>query len=118
MGWEKRQRGGLYYVRKERIGKKVISHYIGGGKSAAAIAEVEIRNYQLAKLQREEERKLFADLDERNRQLAEYCEWVDSILIQTLEAAGYHRQNGGPWRKRRIKPSGNPANAESTIVQE
>ena len=122
MGWETRKNRGCYYVRKQRVGNRVISQYIGSGEAALLAAEIDHRDRQQAKMQREkeseEERKLFAALDERNRQLAEYCDQVEAVLIQTLEAAGYHRHKGGPWRKRRIKPSMSPANTERTIVQE
>ena len=41
MAWEERARGGRYYVRKRRIGGRVVSEYVGGGAGAMATAHVD-----------------------------------------------------------------------------
>jgi hypothetical protein len=41
LAWESRKRGGKYYVRKHRVGNRIISEYIGCGAAAELIARLD-----------------------------------------------------------------------------
>ena len=99
MSWEERS-GKRYYYRKRRIGKRVVSEYIGRGPQAESVAETDA----LARADRADRRARWQA--ERNRQ-ADIDRLVDAVcgLTRTavwdaLRAAGYH-QHKGQWRKRR-----------------
>src|SRR2546421_9047970 len=42
-----------------------------------------------------------------DRPLAELCQLTDLLLTAALTDAGYHRQDRGPWRKKRRAPDDN-----------
>lgn len=92
MAWETRN-GKRYYYRKQRIGNKVVSRYVGTG-ILAEIAESEIEaNAQLRETVRELENEWeLLECAMKNRQEA---------ISQLLLAVGLHRQNWGPWRVKR-----------------
>ena len=96
MAWETRQRGGSYYRRYRRAAGRVIREYVGTGEGANHIAaEDEARRRQVE-----------SDLDAA-RALAEdiqrLSELAELLAHAALLAAGYHRPNRGPWRKRRVR---------------
>lgn len=99
MGWERRGRG-LYYYRKRREGKRVVSEYGGSGDLAVFAAELDA----LARAERVEdraaeraERAAFCGLEQ---QVVEQVGLSRFVLVAVLEAAGYHRHRG-QWRKKR-----------------
>jgi hypothetical protein len=51
MGWEKRERGGLYYTRSRRVDGRVVREYFGTGP----LAEIVALEDDLERLQKEEE---------------------------------------------------------------
>ena len=102
MGWERRQRGGAYYVMKTRYGSMVVSHYVGKGETAQAIAYCEagrqVEKAYHAALWCEER----AGWEEVQNALSGFCEAVLTLFTHQMEAAGYHRHNRGKWRRRRV----------------
>jgi hypothetical protein len=103
MAWEARgQAGQLYYYRcKRTIDGRVVKEYLGRGPRAQRVAQAAAE----ARRRAEEERQALADEKAR---LAEGDGVTDEVLdaVQLLTEAvllshGYHRQNHGPWRRRR-----------------
>ena len=101
MGLEPRNKNGkLYYYRKRREGRRVVSEYVGGGEWAAAAYTLEVidreeREYERAiqKSERDQEQAL-------NRQIDDLGDMVRTLTSATLLANGYHTHKG-QWRKRR-----------------
>lgn len=108
MGWETRERGGGYYVQKQRRGKKVVSQYIGTGDHAALFA----RSDAILRQEERELRQLRAERSERlraeDRVVDDYCRMVENIFRQAMQASGYHRPKRGQWRKQRMAKTLNP----------
>jgi hypothetical protein len=100
MGFEARK-GNLYYYRKRRQGKRVVSEYVGNGE-IAYIADRFIKD----KAQwREEDRANEAALracDARgvDQDLDRFSQSVDAMTDCYLEVLGYHRHKG-QWRRER-----------------
>lgn len=100
MGLEKRG-DNLYYYRKVRVGNRVKSVYTGSGLYAMRLAFDKLsargapkaENTLKIRLQDPEER-LFSSLDS-------YYSAVEGRYSNAMHAAGYHKPNRGPWRKRR-----------------
>jgi len=96
MGWENRP-GGLYYYSKQRIGGRVVSFYVGNG-AAARLAE---RHQEAKRCRRERLQAGKARLSAIDSDFKALCEQAGILAVQALEAAGFHRPNRGPWRKKR-----------------
>ena len=103
MGWEKRQRGGEYYVMKTRFGNQVVSHYVGQGETANLISQMQEIYAEKARCQAEEKRRERAGCPFRAQfesEIEAYCRQVRGIFRQEMEAAGWylHRRQ---WRRGR-----------------
>ena len=99
MGWEQRN-GSSYYYRKERIGKRVRSVYVGSGLVANMAA-------QLDALERDEQGEkreaLRREMDKQNAidaQIDEVCHMTEKLTRAALIAAGFHLHRG-QWRRKR-----------------
>ena len=99
MGWEKRGHH-LYYYRKRREGKRVISEYVGRGELAEAIATLDALNRH----EQEGERAALRDEREAQRDVDQVIDAAEELLRvvtgAVLLASGYHRHKG-QWRRRR-----------------
>jgi hypothetical protein len=101
MGWEPRERGGLYYTRSRREGGRVVREYVGGGvlgELAARTDELERREREEAAAADREERKF---LDALDAPFTEAWEATETLYRAALVAAGYRQHKRGEWRKRR-----------------
>jgi hypothetical protein len=99
MAWEQRN-GRLYYYRKMRQGRQVISEYLGTGQSAELLAELDQFDHEEKMLSKSEWKK---QKDEFHKMDGEYQR--SSLLIRSLVRAhlllaGYHPHKG-QWRKKR-----------------
>jgi hypothetical protein len=101
MGWEKRERGGLYYTRSRKVNGQVLREYVGGGELGALAAKSDA----LERLQREEEvqalRKECLRMEALEAPLEELCTAAEILSRATLLAAGYRRHKRGEWRRKR-----------------
>lgn len=109
MGWETRRNGKRYYYEKTREGDKVVSRYIGAGRLAPMVAEIN----QLGKERRQQERweaqrarNEFAELAATPEDLTLLLEQAQSAAAAALQAAGYH-QHKRQWRKKRVSKNQN-----------
>ena len=101
MAWEKRQRGGLYYTRSRRVGRRVVREYLGTGPLAEALARQDAE----ARARRRERTAAERRAREADAALEglvdELGVGVDTLTQATLVLAGYHRHHRGDWRRRR-----------------
>ena len=101
MGWEKRDRGGLYYTRTRKVGGRVVREYLGGGilGHTAALQDAQERK------RREEEAALWKDERDRLEALVvsveDLCEAAEILYRAALLAAGFRRHQRGEWRRKR-----------------
>ncbi len=101
MAWENRRGVGRYFTRSERVGGRVVRHYIGTGPIAELAAREDARR------RREREAKRAALRAERESWDA--VEDAASVAYATLGtliragllARGFHQHNRGEWRRRR-----------------
>src|SRR5215218_7892167 len=101
MGWESRERGGLYYTRSRKENGQVVREYVGSGvlgQIAALEDEHERRRREEQAAYWKEEQQ---DLDALQRPVDELSEASELLVRATLLASGYHQHNRGEWRLRR-----------------
>lgn len=99
MGWEYRGNR-KYYYRKRRVGKKVLSEYIGAGPEAEKIVQEDER----VKSQRNNERLAWKRRQAEIRTIDDALDSIErltrTIINSHLLLAGYHTHRG-EWRKKR-----------------
>ena len=101
MGWEKRDRGGLYYTRSKKVDGRVVREYVGGGTLGhlAALQDAHERR------RRQEEAALWKQERERLEALMapveDLCEATEILYRAALLSAGYRRHQRGQWRRKR-----------------
>jgi hypothetical protein len=99
MGWENRN-GREYYYRKTRIGKRVISEYVGSGFIAELIAEQD----DLVREQRRQERLAWDRIKSEEKKMNTELDLVEDLTRALIRAnlliAGFHPHKG-QWRRRR-----------------
>ena len=100
MAWE--QRGNRsYYYRSVRSGTRVTKEYVGGGRVASLIAQMDgiEREQQTQKRERAEfERQRWAALEGPALDLDAV---TDLLVAAAMTVAGYRRHDRGEWRRRR-----------------
>ena len=90
-----------YYYRSVRRNGRPRREYVGGGRVAVLVSqmdEIQRQRRQAEAAARRSERGGVEDLD---RPLAELDELADLAAEAALLAAGYHRHKRGEWRRRR-----------------
>ena len=99
MAWEERS-GRRYYYRKERVGGRVRSVYVGGGETAGLLAQLDAMDRErreevraLARMERERWQEEEAELDA----LAGMMDTVAAGLLLTAGCHTHKRQ----WRLKR-----------------
>ena len=97
MGWDR----GRYYTRSTKRNGRVIREYIGTGRVAELIAQmdaIEREKRKLEALALHREKAKLAALDADIEAVAKNAELVARAA---LLAAGFHQHKRGNWRKRR-----------------
>jgi hypothetical protein len=101
MGWEKRERGGLYYTRSKKVDGRVIREYVGGGTLGHLTALQDAQERRL----REEEAASWKQERERLEALVapveDLCEATEILYRAALLSAGFRRHQRGEWRRKR-----------------
>lgn len=99
MAWEYRGKK-RYYYQKKRVGKKVISVYVGTGPEAERTA----REDELARQKRKDERQARlqreAEIKALDDALSDLINFTKTLLDAHLLLNGYHYHRG-EWRKKR-----------------
>jgi|RhiMethySRZTD1v2_1073278.scaffolds.fasta_scaffold4489335_1 hypothetical protein len=89
-----------YFYRSRRMNGRVVKEYLGSGERAESNARQDAEFRVL----RKQIEKYARTLDEIER--------LNNLFIEAwMLAAGYHKPNRGPWRKRRIPKSSEPPKA-------
>ncbi len=97
-------RHGKYYVKSQRIGKRVRQVYIGAGLAAELAAQLDQIEAEQRMRARRERRQQMARLDQETAppsELLDHACIVVDLVRAALESAGYH-QHKRQWRKRRM----------------
>jgi hypothetical protein len=97
MAWEDRN-GRKYYYRKRRVGKRVISEYIGGGLAGELSALYAYEDKFKTDVQRAELTKAKEDAMKLDRQIREVERITKAMTRAVLLLSGYHAPRR-QWRK-------------------
>lgn len=103
MAWERRGKG-KYYYRSLRLNGRVVKEYVGAGPAAEEIAKLDADARRMAAAEKAAWREKMAKYAEITAMIIELEQWSKLLIEAHMYAAGYHRQNRGPWRKKRRKP--------------
>src|SRR5690242_11878762 len=97
MGWDK----GRYYTRSKKIHGRVVHEYVGTGRVAELVAQMEA----IEREKREEEgaarRAEQAELAALDDLLDRMCRDAELLARAALVAAGFRQHQRGEWRKKR-----------------
>jgi len=100
MAWETRS-GRPYFYHSARVDGRVVKDYVGTGPLAELAAKLEAQDRRRRReaaeaLRVDQARVLLVEAASAALDAA-----VDGLVAAALLAAGYHRHNYGPWRRRR-----------------
>src|SRR5438067_2868507 len=101
MGWERRDRGGLYYTRSRRVNGRVVREYVGRGAIASLTARLDAVERDERLERRAAAREQDGQLDQAEEALNALCEASEMLARAMFLLAGYHRHDRGAWRRRR-----------------
>jgi len=102
MGWERRGNR-LYYYRKRRVGRRVVSGYMGASEFAEVVATLDQYDRlqrELERFDREEERRELERDREIDREIDQVGAAIRALRDVVLLVGGY-RSHKGQWRKKR-----------------
>ena len=100
MAWENRKNGRFYYAATRQDGR-VVKKYMGRGP----VAELAALQIEAARAKRDAEADALRAEEQRLSRPEQLLEALDRdctlMMAASLMAAGYNRQNYGPWRRQR-----------------
>jgi hypothetical protein len=99
MGWESRGNG-IYYYRKRRVDGRVVSEYVGIGKVAHLISQLELIERDKRLTEREGLKAQIEREKASDQQLDQLSAQLDALVRAVLVADGYHTHKG-QWRRSR-----------------
>ncbi len=97
MAWENRN-GRLYYYRKRRVGRRVVSEYLGTGEFTQLLLDMEETDRNRARAKRQAEQLEIAKwlaLDQETNWALDMC---SDLVSAALLLAGFHTHKG-QWRR-------------------
>ncbi|SRR6266498_1697927 len=97
MGWER----GRYYTRSRKVNGRVVREYVGTGRVAELVAQMDALEREKRRLEALELRQEKAELADLDANLTALIETTDLVARAALVAAGFHQHKRGEWRKRR-----------------
>ncbi len=98
MGWD---RG--YYYRARKVGGRVVREYVGAGRVAELVAQLDAIKRQERELEREHRRAERAKVEALDEPLDELDALADLLARAALLATGHRQHKRGEWRKRRVR---------------
>ena len=101
MGWERRERGGLYYTRSRRVDGRVVREYVGRGLVGELVARLDAAERKRRSARRAASRRRDDALDDADAATRALCEVSELLARASLLLAGYRRHDRGAWRRRR-----------------
>lgn len=99
MAWEERN-GRRYYYTKERVGSRVVSHYVGAGLIAPLCAQRDEEERAKKAAERAALRREIEKQDAIDARIDAVCKLAEKLVTAALIASGYH-QHKRQWRKKR-----------------
>ena len=115
MGWELRN-GRRYYYQKRRIGRRVVSEYVGTGPSAelAEYIDADKRHMRLLEAaERADERQAIDVMRAEDQAFSRQCDVLRDAAAALLRRKGLHRHRG-QWRRRRAKTRATPVDTDKS----
>lgn len=103
MGWE---RG--YYYRVRKVNGRVVREYVGTGRVAELVAQMDALEREKKRLETSEHRQQKDELAALEAELETVNERVNLVARAALLAAGFHLHKRGEWRKRREQAAAKP----------
>jgi hypothetical protein len=97
VGWEK----GRYYTRSKKVNGRVVREYVGGGRVAELVAQMDAIKRQQREAERAARLAERAELDALDAPLDELNDLAELLARAALAAAGFHQHKRGEWRRRR-----------------
>jgi hypothetical protein len=101
MGWEKRERGGLYYTRSKKVGGRVIREYVGGGILGHIAALQDAQERQWREAEAASWKQEYERLEALVAPVEDLCEATEILYRAALLSAGFRRHQRGEWRRKR-----------------
>src|SRR5262245_16790622 len=99
MPWESRK-GGEYLYRKERVGSRVVSRYVGKNSDAMLISQIDQARRAENEARRQFETARRAEFDSQDAKTDEVFELTESVVDLALVALGFY-QHKSTWRRTR-----------------
>jgi hypothetical protein len=97
MGWDR----GRYYTRSTKINGRVLREYIGTGRVAELVAQMDAIKRAQREAERQARRAEQAEVEALDAGLNGQNDLADLLARAALLAAGFHQHKRGEWRKRR-----------------
>jgi hypothetical protein len=103
MAWDVRAGGKKYYYRSRRDAERVSRQYFGAGLLAEMAAEIDAEKRAKRREFAARFRAEKARLEPFDQSIVQLDKITDLVLAAMMVAAGFHRTNYGPWRRRRVQ---------------
>jgi hypothetical protein len=97
MAWE---RG--YYYSVHKISGRVVREYVGAGRDAELVAQLDALERDRREQERADLRALKAEWEALDARVQELIEASDLLARAALVAAGYRQHKRGEWRRTRV----------------
>jgi hypothetical protein len=99
MGWDK----GRYYTRSKKVNGRVLREYVGTGRVALLVAQMDALERQQREAERAVDQAKRAELDAIDATLNELNQLAEVVTRAALVAAGYRQHKRSEWRKQRAQ---------------
>ena len=101
MAWEERD-GRRYYYRKRRVGRCVVSEYVGSGLIAEMVAEQDEEDRQRRMQDRKSFENLKVDIKKMDDELDSLIDITRACIRANFLLSGFHPHKG-QWRTKRYE---------------